>query len=111
MDDGANDHLRQLIVCDFPLKPHHHQGHRHQGCGDPHHQAADLLRETRMAATDFDQDLQAFRSTIATLTSRQDKDYQKLRAQRAQLVDEDDDPNAPAPPPVVTPASPGVNNP
>ncbi len=39
---------------------------------------------------------------------RQDKAYQKLRAEHAGYPDEDDDPNAPAPPKPVVPAAPGA---
>jgi hypothetical protein len=56
------------------------------------------LAEARRAAEIFHNELRTFRRTVAALVGRQDKDYQKLRMQRAAQRDEDDDPNAPAPP-------------
>ena len=56
-------------------------------------------------------DLVAFRQTLSTLVSRKDKDYQKLRVERAHTPDDDDDADAPPAPAPVSPAPPGVNKP
>ncbi|APR86940.1 hypothetical protein A7982_12289 [Minicystis rosea] len=58
-----------------------------------------VLAEVRTAATAFDAELQAFRRTLAGAFGRSDKDYQKLRAERAAHADADDDPGAPSPAP------------
>ena len=71
----------------------------------------DLMSKVRTSAEAFDTELQAFRKTLASLVGRSDKDYQKLRAKKAQTLDEDDDPQAPEPPPVVAPAPPEVDTP
>jgi hypothetical protein len=55
---------------------------------------ANLRRE----AEAFQTELTTFRRTLAALLGRSDKDYQKLRVERASHQDEDDDPNAPPPP-------------
>jgi hypothetical protein len=56
------------------------------------------LAEVRREAETFHNELRTFRRTVAALVGRNDKDYQKLRMQRAAQRDEDDDPAAPAPP-------------
>lgn len=56
------------------------------------------LAEVRRAAEIFHNELRTFRRTVAALIGRNDKDYQKLRMQRAAQRDEDDDLDAPAPP-------------
>ena len=71
----------------------------------------DLLGKVRSSAEVFDTEIQAFRKTLASIVGRSDKDYQKLRSKKAQALDEDDDPQAPEPPPVVAPAPPEVDTP
>jgi hypothetical protein len=56
-----------------------------------------LLSQVRTAAAAFDPELQAFRRTLAGAFGRKDKDYQKLRAERASHPDDEDDANAPKP--------------
>lgn len=56
------------------------------------------LATVRATSQTFDTELKAFRRTLESLIGRQDRDYQKLRSQRAAQRDEDDDPNAPLPP-------------
>jgi hypothetical protein len=68
-----------------------------------------LLREVREAGAAFNQDLKAFRRTLGNAVGRSDRDYQKLRAERAHATDEDDDadaPPTPEPPPVADPNTP-----
>lgn len=55
----------------------------------------------------FDLELQTFRRSLSNVAGRNDKDFQKLRAERASHNDEEDDPDAPAPPAPVTPAAEG----
>ena len=55
------------------------------------------LADARNSAEAFEAVLQAFRKSLGMAFGRQDKDYQKLRTQRAAQRDEDDDPNAPVP--------------
>jgi len=69
---------------------------------DAHYQK--LLADTRSTGAVFDTELQAFRRTLAQVVGRSDKDYQKLRAERASQKDEDDDSAAPESPPPVEPA-------
>jgi hypothetical protein len=52
----------------------------------------------REAGSLLQQDLVALRRTLLATAGRADKDYQKLRSERAGYPDEDDDPNAPVPP-------------
>ena len=56
------------------------------------------LAATRATSAVFDTELQAFRRSLEAVLGRKDKDYQKLRSQRAAQRDEDDDANAPLPP-------------
>lgn len=56
------------------------------------------LADVRREAQAFQGELIVFRRTLAALLGRNDKDYQKLRFERASHQDEDDDPTAPAPP-------------
>ncbi|HWN68736.1 MAG TPA: hypothetical protein VNM90_13960 [Haliangium sp.] len=55
------------------------------------------LANARSSADAFEGVLQAFRKSLGLAVGRQDKDYQKLRLQRAAQRDEDDDPGAPVP--------------
>jgi hypothetical protein len=71
----------------------------------------DLLARVRAAGEQLDLDLQAFRRTVASHVGRSDKDFQKLRAEHAQDIDEDDDLAAPGPTTPVPPAPPGVHAP
>ena len=64
-----------------------------------------LLAEVRATGAVFDIELQAFRRTLASEFGRTDKDFQKLRVERASHKDEEDDPAAPPPPAAVKPAS------
>jgi len=70
-----------------------------------------LMSDVRDAAELFQRDLVAFRRTLAAVVGRSDKDYQKLRATRAHLKDEDDDEDAPSAPKKVKPAEPGQDAP
>ena len=65
----------------------------------------------RDTAEAFNTELKAFRRTLGNVVGRSDKDYQKLRADRAAMADEDDDPAAPPVPDPVTPAGPGIVTP
>ncbi len=63
-----------------------------------------LLASVRQRGGALHEELKAFRRTLAVVAGRNDKDYQKLRVERAAVPDEeDDDPQAPAPE-VVPPA-------
>ena len=63
-----------------------------------------LLASVRDMGDDLQKDLVALRRCLLIAVGRSDRDYQKLRAERAALPDEDDDPNAPPPPQPVVPA-------
>ena len=63
---------------------------------DSHYQK--LLADVRATAAVFDLELQTFRRSLANVAGRNDKDFQKLRAERASHADDEDDPTAPAPP-------------
>jgi hypothetical protein len=63
-----------------------------------------LLKESRAAGAVFDIELQAFRRSFGAAVGRNDKDFQKLRVERAAQKDEDDDAGAPPPPTPVEPA-------
>ncbi|MBU1241423.1 hypothetical protein KKF84_03825 [Myxococcota bacterium] len=65
-----------------------------------------LARSLREMATELEKQMVAFRRTLAVVSGRTDKDYQKLRLARVGTPDVDDDPAAPLPP-VVEPANPG----
>ncbi|HSN99208.1 MAG TPA: hypothetical protein VLS89_13025 [Candidatus Nanopelagicales bacterium] len=54
----------------------------------------------------LDLELQTFRRSLSSELGRSDKDYQKLRAERASRRDEEDDANAPPPPAEVKAAKP-----
>jgi hypothetical protein len=56
-----------------------------------------ILATARVAYADFNTVLQAFRKSLGTIFGRNDKDFQKLRVQRAAQRDDDDDPGAPVP--------------
>jgi len=57
-----------------------------------------LLASVRSLADDLQRDLVALRRSLLAVVGRADKDYQKLRAERAGVPDEEDDPNGPTPP-------------
>jgi hypothetical protein len=67
--------------------------------------------DVRAMADPLQQDLVALRRTLMATAGRGDKDYQKLRVERAGFPDEDDDANAPAPPKPVVAAAPGTTAP
>jgi hypothetical protein len=64
--------------------------------------------DVRALADPLQQDLVALRRSLLATAGRNDKDYQKLRAERAGYPDDDDDPNAPTPPKPVVAAPAGV---
>jgi hypothetical protein len=64
-----------------------------------------LLSDVRATAAVFDLELQTFRRSLGHVAGRSDKDFQKLRTERASQKDDEDDPNAPAPHTVAPPAS------
>lgn len=70
-----------------------------------------LLASVRDMGDDLQKDLVALRRCLLITVGRPDRDYQKLRAERAGLPDEDDDPNAPKPPEPVVPAPTGAGVP
>jgi hypothetical protein len=70
-----------------------------------------LLASVRASAEAFDLELQAFRKTLAAEGGRSDVDFQKLRAERAQVADTEDDPNVPPAPAPVPPAPHGTTQP
>ncbi len=70
----------------------------------------DLLQTVRTTGAAFDADLKALRRTLCAVASRNDKDFQKLRAARASTADEEDDPAAP-PAGTIKPAEPGAASP
>ena len=63
-----------------------------------------LLKDSRAAGAVFDAEIQTFRRVLAAALGRQDKDFQKLRVERAAQKDEEGDGSAPPPPAPVTPA-------
>ncbi len=65
----------------------------------------------RAMADPLQQDLVALRRTLGARVGRSDKDFQKLRVERAGWPDEEDDLNAPQPPKPIEPAPPGVTAP
>jgi hypothetical protein len=56
-----------------------------------------MLAEVRRLGGNLHEELKAFRRTLAIVATRSDKDYQKLRIERAGTPDEEDDPAAPQP--------------
>jgi hypothetical protein len=73
-------------------------------CGEA--EAADstyqkLLSDVRATAAVFDLELQTFRCSLSHVAGRTDKDFQKLRTERASQTDKEDAPNAPDPSTVV----------
>jgi len=70
-----------------------------------------LLSMVRGAGDDFDKELQAFRLALGSVVGRTHKDFQKLRAERASLADEDDEAEGPKPPAAVEAAAPGEEAP
>jgi hypothetical protein len=60
-----------------------------------------LLKDSRAAGAVFDAELQTFRRSLSAAIGRNDKDYQKLRVERASQKDEDDDAGAPPAPAAV----------
>jgi hypothetical protein len=76
---------------------------------DSHYQK--LLADVRATASVFDLELQTFRRSLAHVAGRSDKDFQKLRVERAAQTDDEDDPAAPAPPaPVTAPSEASPSN-
>ncbi|UQA61681.1 hypothetical protein [Polyangium aurulentum] len=67
-----------------------------------------LLKETRATGAVLDIELQAFRRSLAQVAGKGDKDFQKLRVERAAHKDDEDDPGAPPPSGPVEPAPAGV---
>lgn len=63
-----------------------------------------MLATVRATGAVIDLELQTFRRTLVSELGRKDKDFQKLRVERASQQDEDDGPDAPAPPSEVKPA-------
>jgi hypothetical protein len=55
-----------------------------------------LLKAQRETLAAFDAEIQPFRRTLAGALGRSHKDYQKLRAEKAHMAEEDDEPTAPA---------------
>jgi hypothetical protein len=66
-----------------------------------------MLKEVRATGAVLDLELQAFRRSLGSAIGRDDKDFQKLRVERASQKDEEDDAAAPPPPAPVEPAKPG----
>jgi hypothetical protein len=64
-----------------------------------------LLASVRAMGDDLQRDLVTLRRCLLVTVGRSDRDYQKLRAERAALPDEDDDANTPKPPEPVAPAA------
>jgi len=64
------------------------------------------MAELRTLADQFRHNLVALRRTLLAEAGHTDRDYQKLRAERAGIPDEDDDPNAPVAPTKSVPAPP-----
>jgi hypothetical protein len=60
-----------------------------------------LLAASRAAGDAFDAELQLFRRAFQARFGRRDRDFQRLRAERAAQPDPDDDPAAPPPPGAV----------
>ncbi len=56
-----------------------------------------ILADARDAHVELNTVLKAFRKSLRAMFGSNDKDFQKLRGQRASQRDEDDDPGAPAP--------------
>jgi hypothetical protein len=71
----------------------------------------ELQKKVRETAEVFNVDLKAFRRTLGNVVGRSDKDYQKLRAEKAHVKDEDDDKDSPQAPEPVTPADPNAPTP
>lgn len=69
-----------------------------------------LLADVRSTDGAFEAELQLFRKTLLAAFGRNDKDYQKIRASRAAIADEEDDPVAP-PATVIEPAPAGTTSP
>ena len=70
-----------------------------------------LLEGVRATGEALDSELIALRRHLAVHSGRNDRDYQKLRSERAGMKDDEDDPSAPAGPALVTPAPAGTNTP
>lgn len=56
-----------------------------------------ILAEARESYVAFNVVLRALRKSLGAVLGRNDRDFQKLRIQRAAQRDEDDDPSAPVP--------------
>jgi hypothetical protein len=63
---------------------------------DSHYQQ--LLANVRASASVFDLELQTFRRSLAHVAGRNDKDFQKLRVERASQMDDEDDSSGPGSP-------------
>jgi hypothetical protein len=64
---------------------------------DRHYQ--ELLEQVRGTVAEWDGELQSFRRSLAAVTGRSDKDFQKLRVEKAAQQDDEDDVDPDAPPP------------
>jgi len=67
-----------------------------------------LLKNVRATAAVFDKEIQAFRLSLSRAVGRTDKDFQKLRVEKAGQQDDEDDPTAPKAPIEVAPAGEGT---
>ena len=76
---------------------------------DKHYQA--LSMALRAAGDVLDDELVALRKYLAVQFGRSDRDYQKLRLERASVRDEEGDPNAPPVPAAIPPANTGAQGP
>jgi hypothetical protein len=79
----------------------------------PEAEAADrkyqaLLQAVRLSGDEFEAELIALRRTLAAHAGRSEKDYRKLRTEKAATEDPEDDPNAPKPPPAIEAAAAGA---
>lgn len=79
-------------------------------------EASDAEHQSRLAAVRetadaFDKELQAFRQTLGSALGRSNKDFQKLRSERASQADDEDDSSGPPVPAKVDAAPPGAGAP
>ncbi len=70
-----------------------------------------LLGEVRETGALFDSELQLFRRAFGAVAGTNDKDFQKLRSEKASVKDEDDDADAPPVGKPLEPAPPGAKPP
>lgn len=85
----AGDLLGQLLPAYSAALKEWHEAEE----ANSHYQQS--LAKTRALAGQLQQELVAFRETLASVVGRSDVDYQKLRDARAAAPDPEDDPNAP----------------